>query len=174
MISSRLIRISALAVALLVVPIASAGPDAKEKASPLDTLKKLVGTWESADAGKDGKPQTVVYRTTGAGSAVEESLFPGSDHEMVTMYTMDGDDLVMTHYCSLGNQPHMKAKTPIEAGRIDFEYVSGGNMKSRDEMHMDSLTMTFPDADHVNSEWRLWKDGKVVKTVSLAFTRKKA
>ena len=169
---TRLESLAALAAALLTASFAAAGPDAK--ASPLDALKALVGTWEASEAGKDGKPQAAVYRLTSAGSAVEETLFPGSDHEMVTMYTMDGDDLVMTHYCALGNQPHMKAKAPVAAGRIEFEFVSGGNMKSRDEMHMDSLTMTIPDADHVNSDWRLWKDGKVVKTVSLAFTRKKA
>ena len=172
--TTRPILVLAVLALLVSVPLAAAGPDAPGKATPLDAMKKLVGAWETGDADKDGKADhAVVYRLTAAGSAVEETLFPGTDHEMVTMYTMDGDDLVLTHYCAMGNQPHMKAKPAGADGRLDFEYVSGGNMKSRDEMHMDSLTMTFPDADHLGHEWRMWAGGKVVKNVILAFARKK-
>src|SRR5262245_39718357 len=76
----------------------------------LERLKKLAGTWVAAD--KDGKPtdQVVsVVRVTAAGSAVHETLFPGQPHEMISVYHLDGKDLLMTHYCSLGNQPRMKA-----------------------------------------------------------------
>src|SRR5437868_15224505 len=76
----------------------------------LERLKKLAGTWVAAD--KDGKPtdQVVsVIKVTASGSAVHETLFPGQAHEMVSVYHRDGADLVMTHYCSLGNQPRMKA-----------------------------------------------------------------
>ena len=50
------------------------------------------------------------YRVTAAGSAVMEVLFPGTDHEMVTVYHQDGDDLILTHYCAAGNQPRMKCR----------------------------------------------------------------
>ena len=48
-----------------------------------------------------------LVRTTGGGSAVTETLFPGTAHEMMSVYHMDGDDLVLTHYCAGGNQPRM-------------------------------------------------------------------
>src|SRR5262245_4633797 len=83
---------------------------AATKNAGLEKMKTLVGTWVEAD--KDGKPTDLVVsviKLTAGGTAVHETLFPGQDHEMVSLYTVDGADLVMTHYCMLGNQPRMKA-----------------------------------------------------------------
>ena len=100
-------------VSLLTVVFAAAVTCADEKsptnAQRFDALKKLAGEW--VEVGKDGKPTDKLVssvRVTSAGTAVEETLFPGSDHEMVTMYHLDGDDLILTHYCSLGNQPRLR------------------------------------------------------------------
>jgi hypothetical protein len=164
-------------LSLLVVASASfalAGPDEPKTASRLDAIKALAGTWETKS--EEGQPGAAVsYRVTSAGSAVMETLFAGTPKEMITMYTMDGDDLVLTHYCAMGNQPHMKALAAKDAtgvNVIQFEYASGGNMKSRDEMHMDSLTMTFTDATHLRHDWTMWKDGKVVRNIVLDFAKK--
>lgn len=170
---------SSFAAALLVVfggLAASAGPadTPSKEAARFEKLKALVGRWETADGDKDGKPdQVAVYRLTGAGTAVEETLFPDTPKEMVTLYTLDGDDLVMTHYCSLGNQPHMKAQPEATAGKVEFAYVSGGNMKSRDVMHMDALTLTLTDGTHLKRAWTLWKDGKAIQTVAFDFAKAK-
>src|SRR6202011_3667294 len=75
----------------------------------LERMKKLAGTWVEAD--KDGKPTdkvVSVIKVTAAGSAVQETLFPGQPQEMVSVYHLDKGDLVMTHYCALGNHPRMK------------------------------------------------------------------
>src|SRR5438445_5547482 len=75
-----------------------------------ERLKKMAGTWVEAD--KDGKPTdkvVSVVKVTAAGSTVQETLFPGTQMEMMSVYHMDKSDLVMTHYCMLGNQPRMKA-----------------------------------------------------------------
>src|SRR3954468_12502941 len=91
------------------------GDEAVTKAAPthagLEKLKKLAGTWVEAD--KDGKPTdkvVSVVKVTAGGSAVQETLFPGEPMEMVSVYHLDKGDLVMTHYCVLGNQPRMKAE----------------------------------------------------------------
>jgi hypothetical protein len=47
-----------------------------------------------------GMPVRVEYRVTGAGSAVVETLFPGTPHEMVTVYHARKGVLCMTHYCA--------------------------------------------------------------------------
>jgi hypothetical protein len=138
----------------------------------LERLQALAGVWD-ADMDGDGKADTdVTYRVTAGGSAVLETLFGGTPKEMLTLYTVDGDDLVLTHYCMLKNQPHMKAASTPDAAKLSFSFVSGGNMKSRDDMHMDSLTVTFTDATHFKQDWVLWQDGKAVKTVSLAWAKK--
>ena len=161
----------ALSLWLAAASLAFAAPDAAPKPTRLDTMKKLAGSWQAVDA--DGKPAAAVaYRVTSAGSAVEETLFPGTDHEMITMYTMDGDDLVLTHYCALGNQPHMKAEPEKDPHVLVFSYTSGGNMKSRDEQHMDALTLTIADDTHVRHDWTMWKDGKAVRHVVFDFVKK--
>src|ERR1700739_676546 len=71
---------------------------AEEKAASvsarrLEALKQMAGDW--VEVGKDGKPTDKIVssiRVTSAGTAVLETLFPGTNHEMVTMYHLDGDD----------------------------------------------------------------------------------
>src|SRR5689334_15625073 len=102
---------------LLALPRASHGggkPGAKPPAPPanagLERMKRLAGTWVAADEGGRPTDRVVsVIKVTAGGSAVHETLFPGQPQEMVSVYTAEGPDLVMTHYCVLGNQPRMKA-----------------------------------------------------------------
>ena len=83
-------------VALAVIVCGGVRGEEKKSSGPsLDTMKKLVGEWVMV--GKDGKPTDQVassMRVTANGSAVVETLFPGTPHEMLSVYFMDGDDLV--------------------------------------------------------------------------------
>ena len=102
---------------------AGAAVEAEEKAKPtalqqFESLKKLAGDW--VEVGKDGKPTEKVVssiRVTSAGSAIEETLFPGGDHEMVTMYFLDGDRLLLTHYCA--GQPAATASRARQGCQAD-------------------------------------------------------
>lgn len=147
---------------------------ASPAARRFDELKKLAGNWY--EAGKDGQPTDKLVssiRVTSAGSAIEETLFPGGDHEMVTMYNLDGDDLILTHYCALGNQPRMKAEAGADLKKIVFKCVGGTNLKSEDEQHMHQATLTFADDNHFQAEWVSNKEGKQCHLVVLNLVRKK-
>src|SRR5438045_2893874 len=96
---------------VLLVLAAWATAQGKQDAKPpapaphpgLERLKKLAGEWVVADAqGQPTDKLISVFKVTAAGSAVQETIFPGSNHEMVTLYHRDGADLVLTHYCALG------------------------------------------------------------------------
>jgi hypothetical protein len=151
---------------------------ADEKTTPasaqrFEALKKLAGDW--VEVGKDGKPTVKVVssiRVTSAGSAVLETLFPGSDHEMVTMYHLDGDDLVLTHYCSLGNQPRLRAEPGKDINKLVFKFVSSTNLKSPDDHHINGATLTLDGKDHFKAEWVSCKDGKPCHQVKLDLVRK--
>lgn len=152
------------------------GHEAPKPAAPsrLDVMKKLAGDW--VQVGPDGKTSDQVvatYRVTAAGSAVEETLFAGSPHEMVTVYHMDGDDLVLTHYCVTGNQPHMKAEKQADPKRLVFHCTGGTNMKSENDEHMHQATLVFKDDDHLHSEWQDVKDGKNAFTATFDLARKR-
>jgi len=51
-----------------------------------DSLKKLAGDWEG-DA--SGDKANVVYRVTSNANTVMETLFPGTPHEMISMYHLE-------------------------------------------------------------------------------------
>src|SRR5436190_7184709 len=152
---------------LLSLAVVSRGDEKGGKASAppshpgLEKLKKLAGAWVAAD--KDGKPtdQVVsVVKVTAAGSAVHETLFPGQPHEMVSLYYRDGADLVMTHYCALGNQPRMKADPKSPANQIRFQFAGGSNLDPNKDKHMHEGTITFVDDDHIEFKGVCWEGGK--------------
>lgn len=163
-------------VSALCVLVVTARAD--EKATSVNTarfeaLKKLAGDW--VEVGKDGKPTDKVvssFRVTAGGSTVQETLFPGTDHEMVTMYHLDGSDLLLTHYCMLGNQPRMKAEPGSETKRIPFKFVGSTNLKSEDENHMHEATLTLVSDDRFQAEWISCKEGKPCHKVGFDLVRK--
>src|SRR6266481_5809281 len=128
--------------------------------SGLERMKKLAGTWLAAD--KVGQPtdQVVsIIKVTAGGSAVHETLFPGQPHEMVSIYTVDGPDLVMTHYCVLGNQPRMKADPKSPANQICFQFAGGSNLNPQKDKHMHAATLTIADDSHIEIAGVGWEGG---------------
>ena len=107
-------------------------------------------------------------RLTAGGSAILEILFPGTDHEMVSVYHQDGAKLMLTHYCVLGNQPTMQARLRVDENQLVFEFVSGTNMKPT-HSHMHRGTLTRIDKNHMRSQWENFKDGKHNSTHSFEF-----
>jgi len=132
--------------------------------SGLEKMKTLAGTWVAA--GKDGTPtdQVVsIIKVTSGGSAVHETLFPGQPQEMISVYTADGPDLLMTHYCVLGNQPRMKAEATSSANRISFKFAGGNNLDPKRDKHMHEATLTIVDADHLELAGVAWEGGAPAK-----------
>ena len=154
------------------------GDDKKPEAGKhpgLEQFKQLAGEWvgKEVKGPNEGKEVRAIYKVTSAGTAVVETLFPGSDHEMVTVIHPDGDALLLTHYCALGNQPHMKAAGKAEGGKIAFQFVRATNLKSDKDPHMHDVAFTFVDKDTYRSEWTFFKDGKASGTVVFEMKRKK-
>ncbi|MFL5240495.1 MAG: hypothetical protein ACJ8FY_00145 [Gemmataceae bacterium] len=132
--------------------------------SNFEKMKKLAGTWVAAD--KDGKPtdQVVsVIKLTAGGSAVQETIFPGQPLEMISVYTAVGSDLVMTHYCVLGNQPRMKADPNSPSNQIRFKFDGGTNLDPKKDKHMHEATLTLVDKDHIEVAGVAWEGGAPAK-----------
>ena len=129
----------------------------------LDRFKALAGEWVAAEDGEMAKKGDVVarYAVTASGSAVVETIFPGTAHEMVTVYHADGPDLVLTHYCMEGNQPRMRAKD-TKGARIDFAYDGGTNIDPGRDRHMHTASFDMLGADEIRSEWTELAEGKPV------------
>jgi hypothetical protein len=73
---------------------------------------------------------------------------------MVTIYHRDGGALVATHYCSMGNQPRMRAtEVPADGKTIRFRFADITNLAKPGGDHIKHLTVTFQDPDHLTQEW---------------------
>ncbi|HLJ12135.1 MAG TPA: hypothetical protein VKU82_13155 [Planctomycetaceae bacterium] len=148
--------------------------EANGKLAAFEQFKQLAGEWvgKEVKGPNAGIEVRVAYKVTSAGSAVVETLFPGTEHEMVTVIHRDGDDLVLTHYCALGNQPQMKASGKGEDKKIEFKFVRATNLKSEKDMHMHDVAFTFVNKDTLKSEWTHYDDGKSAGTVVFELKRK--
>jgi len=138
--------------------------------SAWDAMTSLVGEWEGRD--EQGHAKRAQYRLVSNGTVLMETLDSSEDTEMVTLYSLDGDRLVMTHYCSIGNQPRMSAKTGADPARIEFEFQDATNLSSPATGHMTGLVVIRKDAGHFAQRWTFSEAGKA-QTEVFEFARRK-
>jgi hypothetical protein len=153
---------------------ATAEEKANSSSGALQQFAQLAGEW--VGKGNHGDMQhdaRVVYKVTSGGTAVVETIDPGGEHEMITVIHPDGDSLLLTHYCMIGNQPQMKAKPKAGDKKVAFEFVKATNMKSDKDMHMHDVTFTFVDKDTLKTEWTNYDNGKEAGKAVFELKRKK-
>jgi hypothetical protein len=173
----RFVLALAAAAALTCIPARTthaqsqpAAPSANPNASAtFDKLKALVGTWES-DTPK-GKI-TAKFELTSGGTALLEHLSSPFDGEMVTIYTLDRDRVLLTHYCHGGNQPRMQASAiDPKTNQIDFTFVDATGLASPNDPHMHQAVFTLTSASEITENWSFYKDGKAAMILPLTFHR---
>jgi hypothetical protein len=174
-----LARVAAV-IAVLVASTSLAGRTAAETPGPVDAkaafqrLKSLAGTWEGqAGHGPADQAATVTYRVASAGSVVEETLFPGTPHEMISMYHLVNGELVLTHYCAMGNQPRMrldgKASTP---DRLVFAFDGGTNFDPAKDTHVHSGVVEWK-GESLHNAWTVYSGGKEAGQNEFVLNRKR-
>ena len=117
-----------LAVALLSLStLAFAQSDAQKS---FDKLKTLEGSWEGhvtttpVAPEVEGKMMQVSLRVTSMGNAImHEMKGAGRPDDPITMLYMDGDRLMLTHYCDAGNRPRMTGKMAPDGKTVEFEFL---------------------------------------------------
>ncbi|MGA2005622.1 MAG: hypothetical protein ABSG70_19740 [Terriglobales bacterium] len=152
------IAIAAVLAVMLCANFALAQTDAHKS---FDLLKGMEGKWVGKNS--KGEPLEVTFRMTAGGSALMSEIHGHGPENMITMFHMDGDRLIMTHYCGAGNQPRMKV-VAVDPKSVSFEFFDGTNIAPGDG-HMQHVTFTTPDADHHTEEWVFADKGKEMKEV---------
>lgn len=144
-------------MAMLVSAMAVTVHAAERPTTPaFEKLKTLVGDWTLS--GGDGSVASS-WKVTANGTAVVETLFPGQAHEMLTVYTLRGKELHLTHYCAMGNQPEMQAEKSVDAEKLTFTFAGGAGINPKKDTHMHGVTLTFPDGG-LHEVWTTFGDGK--------------
>jgi hypothetical protein len=139
---------------------------ANDSASGFASLKKLAGQWEAKD--EKGNPAITTWKLVSGGSALMEQMPHDS---MVTMYHMDNNRLLMTHYCSSMNQPRMQAEVSPDGKTIVFTFVDGTNIAKPSAGHMQKMILTMQDQDHFSETWTFAGEGRE-NTKTIQYTRK--
>jgi len=137
-----------------------------------DRLKLLAGEWEGkSNEGGQEIPTTTTFRVVSDGSALMNIIAQGTPHEMVTMFHMDGDDLLATHYCAAHNQPRFRFVATSDPNVVDFEFKDATNLSSPTTGHMVGVKFTLLDPNHHVEEWTFLANGQT-STHRFDFRRK--
>jgi hypothetical protein len=127
-------------------------------AAGFEKLATLQGEWKSDTP--DGKT-TVVYRLVADGSVLMEDMSGPGGISMVTMYHLDGSNLILTHYCAAKNQPRLRVDLAgSRPDELKFRFLDATNLSNPNAGHMHDLTLTIRDKDHLTQRWIFRSGGK--------------
>ena len=152
-------------VTMMFLQLGVAGSEhAPASSKQFEDLKQLLGIWQGdVEMGENKVPMTVVYELTSGGSVITETLMAGTPQEMISVYHKEGDSVAMTHYCTMGNQPHMKLKK-ADGNTLAFEMREPVGIVSKNEAHMHAVTLTMKDKNTLQQDWVFYEGGKAAKT----------
>ncbi|MGB8128979.1 MAG: hypothetical protein WCG81_04245 [Candidatus Angelobacter sp.] len=136
-----------------------------------DQLKTLAGSWQASvstdppmkDMG-NGEKTEVLLRVTSRGNALVHEMGalgkqddPTKYDHPVTMFYLDNDRLILTHYCDAGNRPRMAARTSPDGKTVEFDFLDvAGNTQYG---HMQHAVFTLIDANHHTEDWTFQMKG---------------
>lgn len=119
----------------------------------LQRMKALEGNWTATEKTETGSKTTMIqYKVTSGGTAVTETIDPGTSHEMISVYHDKAGKLSMNHYCMLGNQPEMDLKSSTES-KIELSESAASQAFLNGQLRMSSLTIEQPDVNTLVATW---------------------
>lgn len=171
-------RFMGLAAAMLFLAIPAMGSDEEgiDAKVAFARMKTLAGSWKPSGPNDHGHGDEghakVIYQVTAAGSSLMQTQFPGEKHEMVTMYHLDGKDLLAVHYCAAGNQPRLKLdRKASKPDDLVFVFDGGTNLDVAKDTHIHVLRVKFLADGKVEEEWDGYTDGKKADCVKIPMSR---
>lgn len=108
-----------------------------------EALKSLVGTWEGLAA--SGRTSRVAYRISAGDSVLVETWTQSRGREALTLYHLDGAQLLATHYCPKGNTTRLRWQHGSLAEGLGFEFVDGTNLEVEGQSHQRSFQIKLLD-----------------------------
>jgi hypothetical protein len=157
---------AATLLCLLASPALAADPSA-----PWARLKSLVGTWQRSDV-PASSPFRIRYRLISADTVLVEEFGDPAKQVTQTVFHLDGDRVLATHYCAQGNQPRLRLRADASSDTLVFDFLDATNLRSAADSHLVRLTLRWRDPDHLLREEVYAANGKEeVGTLLLERTR---
>jgi hypothetical protein len=130
-------RQAAIAAATMICSMGGGAPATAEDARPVSAVQfekiaALAGEWRVQE-----RPSLrIVFEPTAGGSVITERWMVGERMHSLTVYHLDGDRLVATHYCPQGNQPRMVARAAGSAG-VSFAFLDATDLDPHESYQHD-------------------------------------
>jgi hypothetical protein len=127
-----------------------------DAAKAFEKMKLLAGSWEGKT--RDGHPVSDTFRVVSGGASLMSDL--NTEEPMVSMFYVDGDQLMMTHFCPSKNQPRMKATISPDGNTITFDFLDATNLATPETGHMHRAVYVMGGKDQLAEEWTWRQNGK--------------
>jgi hypothetical protein len=146
--------LSAVMVGLVLAP-AQTSTDAR---AAFDRLRQIAGTWSFTAGAEHGR---VSYEVVSDGTAILERVMNEEHGEagMVSVIHLDGDRLVLQHYCGAGNQPRLVA-SGLTGSEVRFTFEPAAGAASPSAGHIHGAVFRFPAEGPFESTWT-WRENGV-------------
>jgi len=160
------VRMTIAAALLLLTTAAFAQSNAQ---TSFDEMKTLAGSWEGKVTVVPPVPDMdklmhISMRVTSRGHAIVHEMQevgtpedPSHYDHPVTMFYLDGSQLLLTHYCDAGNRPRMSGKGSLDGKTVEFDFVDVSG--STEYGHMHHVVFTAIDANHHTEDWTYMMPG---------------
>jgi hypothetical protein len=126
-----------------------------------EKMKTLAGSWQGTIM---NIPINFTIRAVSSGTAIlheGDTSAAGPPKHEITMFYLDEDRLLATHYCDAGNRARWEGKMSTDGKAIEFSFLEvagptrGGYLKD--------MVITFIDADrHIVAFTFIMPDGKPI------------
>ena len=147
----KTLRLMLVLLALCTVTFAQS--DAQRS---FDKLKTLAGLWEGTF---EGSPVHLSVRVASSGNAILHEMNAEGPEDTITVFYVDGDRLLLTHYCHAGNRPRMVGTISPDGKTINFNFLDVSGNTQQGEMR--SAAFNLVDTDHHSETWNFaMADGK--------------
>ena len=131
----------------------TATPEQSDAQKAFEKLKTLAGSWQTTIM---GMTVNSTIRVTSSGNAIlYEATSTARPDDPITMFYVDGDRLLATHYCDAGNRPRLQGKMSADGKTFEFTLIDITGSTQRG--YMNRMVFTVVDADHhiEESTWSL-------------------
>ncbi len=128
-----------LSVLTAFILVAVSSPVIAGQPSPqavFDQLKTLQGDWRSTSGATIAN-----FRLIANGSSIVETWTMSPTRQSMTVYTMDGERIIATHYCPQGNAPRLELSNTGADGTHHFVFLDGANLQKEDRSHAHAFSV---------------------------------
>jgi hypothetical protein len=132
-----LTRQAAIAAAIMICSVGGSAHATAEEAQAgsavqFGKIAALAGEWRVQE-----RPSLrIVFEPTAGGSVIIERWMVGERMHSLTVYHLDGERLVATHYCPQGNQPRMVASS-VGAEGVRFAFLDATDLDPHESYQHD-------------------------------------